>query len=155
MTRIVRCIMIVVLLAPALFAAPPSADAEKVWSMEKAYWGYVQANDLGKYRNLWHSDFLGWPSVSPEPLRKDHITDWITTHASKGETLKSYDLERLTTQVTGKFATVTYRVRQTWVDKSGAGQPSTIRIIHTWLRNAGGTWQIISGMSAPTNAEGH
>jgi len=24
-----------------------------------------------------------------------------------------------------------------------------------WLRNAGGTWQIISGMSAPSNAEGH
>jgi len=57
--------------------------------------------------------------------------------------------------VTDKFATSTYRVRLTWADKNGAGQPSTIRIIHTWLHNAGGTWQIISGMSAPTNAEGH
>jgi hypothetical protein len=37
MTRIVRCIIIVVLLAPALFAALPSADEEKVWSLEKAY----------------------------------------------------------------------------------------------------------------------
>src|ERR1019366_1293618 len=100
MTRIVRCAMIVVLLAPALFAAPPSADAEKVWSLEKTYWEYVQANDLERYRTLWHADFLGWPLSSPEPARKDQITDWITAHTSKGETLKSYNLERLAVQVT-------------------------------------------------------
>ena len=115
MTGIVRCTIILVLLAPALFAAPSSADAEKVWSLEKTYWEYVQADDLGRYRTLWDSDFLGWQSVSPEPLRKGHITDWITAHTSKGETLKSYDLERLTMQATDKFATVTYRVRLTWV----------------------------------------
>jgi ketosteroid isomerase-like protein len=155
MTRIVRCIIIVVLLAPALFAALPSADEEKVWSLEKAYWEYVKGNDLQTYRTLWHADFLGWPNMNPEPVRKDHITDWITTHTSKGQTVKSYDLERLTTQVTDNLATVTYRVRLTWADKNGAGKPATLRIIHTWLRTASGTWQIISGMSAPTNAEGH
>ncbi|HMK29351.1 MAG TPA: nuclear transport factor 2 family protein [Terriglobales bacterium] len=152
MTGIVRCTSILILLASALFAAP--GDAEKVWTLEKAYWEYVQANDLARYRTLWHTDFLGWPLVSPEPVRKDRITDWITAHSGKGETLKSYDLERLTTQVTGNVATVTYRVRLTWADKHGAGQPATLRIIHTWLRNGGG-WQIISGMSAPSNAEGH
>jgi ketosteroid isomerase-like protein len=125
-----------------------------VWSLEKAYWDYVKSNDLEKYRSLWHEDFLGWPSVSPEPLRKDHITDWITFRTSQGETLKSYDLERLTAQVTGDVATVTYRVRYTFADKNGAGQPSQVRIIHTWLRSREGKWQIISGMSAPTNAEG-
>ena len=66
MTRIVRFTIIVVLVAPTLFAAPPSGEAEKVWSQEKAYWEYVKANDLQKYRTLWHTDFLGWPSVSPE-----------------------------------------------------------------------------------------
>ena len=115
----------------------------------------MKANDLERYRSLWHEDFLGWPSVSPQPLRKGHITDWITFRTSKGETLKSYDLEQLTAQVTGDVATVTYRVRYTFADKTGAGQPSQVRIIHTWLRSAGGKWQIISGMSAPTNAEGH
>ena len=155
MTRIIHCTVIGVLLSASLFAAPPSADSEKLWSLEKTYWEYVQGNDLQEYRNLWHSDFLGWPSVSPEPLRKDHITDWITAHTSKGESLKSYDLERLTTQVTGDVATTTYRVRLTWADKAGPGQPSTIRIIHTWVRKPGGGWQIISGMSAPTNTEGH
>ena len=155
MTRLIQSVLMVVLLSASLFAAPPSSDTEKLWSLEKAYWQYVQANDLQNYGTLWHADFLGWPSVSPEPLRKDHITDWIKAHSSKGETLKSYELERLTTQVTGNLATVTYRVRLTWADKNGPGQPTTIRIIHTWVRDAGGTWQIISGMSAPTNAEGH
>lgn len=155
MSRIVRMAFVLVLCAPTLFAASSSADAEKVWSLEKAYWQYVQANDLGKYRALWHADFIGWPSVSPEPLRKDRITEWITAHTSKGEGLKSYELERLTMQVSENLATVTYRVRSTWSDKSGTGQPSTIRIIHTWIRSAGSDWQIISGMSAPTNADGH
>jgi ketosteroid isomerase-like protein len=136
-------------------AALPSANEENVWSLEMAYWEYVQANDLQTYRTLWHADFLGWPTMSPATVRKGQITDWITTHASKGETLKSYDLERLTTQVADNLAIVTYRVRLTWADKKGAGQAATLRIIHTWLRNAGGTWEIISGMSAPTNAEGH
>ena len=139
---------------PTLSAAPPVAEADKLWSLEKAYWEYVQNNDLERYRDLWNRDFIGWPSVSPEPLRKDHVTDWITAHTSKGETLKSYDLERLTTQVTGDVATTTYRVRQTWADKTGAGLPSTVRIIHTWVRERDGAWRIVSGMSAPTNAEG-
>lgn len=154
MNRIVRCAIIVALLAPALFAALPSTE-DKVWSLEKAYWEYVKANDLQRYRALWHTDFLGWPTMDPEPVRKDHITDWIITHTSKGDTFKSYDLERLTTQVTDNLATVTYRVRLTWADKNGAGESSTLRVIHTWLRNVRGNWQIISGMSAPTNAEGH
>jgi ketosteroid isomerase-like protein len=155
MTRIVRLTVVAVLLAPALLAAPLSADAEKLWSLEKAYWQYVQANDLQKYRTLWRTDFLGWPYVSPEPLRRDHITDWITAQTSKGESLQSYDLKRLTSQVTGDVATTTYRVRLAGGDKAGAGQSSTIRVIHTWVRDANGTWQIISGMSAPTNADGH
>ncbi len=155
MIKILCCVATVVLFSSVLFAAQPSNDAEKVWSMEKAYWEYVQAKDLQKYRTLWHPDFLGWPSVSPEPLRKDHITDWITAYTEKGETLKSYDLEKLAVQVTGNIATSTYRIHQTWVNKGGAAQTSVSRIIHTWVRDTAGVWHIISGMSAPTNADGH
>lgn len=126
------------------------ADEAKVWSLEQAYWQYVQANDLDGYRTLWHADFLGWPFINDEPTRKEHITDWITAHTQKGNVLNSYDLERLPVQVTRKVATTTYRVRSTWVDKNGAGKPTTSRIIHTWLRDSGGTWQIVSGISANT-----
>jgi hypothetical protein len=58
-------------------------------SLEKAYWEYVKANDLEKYRALWHQDFLGWPLISLAPLRKDHITDWITMNTSKGVKFQS------------------------------------------------------------------
>jgi ketosteroid isomerase-like protein len=155
MNGITSCIAVVVMLTSTLFAAQTSSEAEKVWALEDAYWKYVQANDLQSYGTLWRSDFLGWPSVSPEPLGKDHITDWITGHTNKGESLKSYDLEKLSIHVTGTIATAAYRLRQTWADKNGVAHTSVIRIIHTWLRDGEGRWQIISGMSAPTNPEGH
>jgi hypothetical protein len=60
----------------------------QVWSLEKAYWEYVKANDLEKYRALWHEDFLGWPLVSPSPIGKEHITDWITVNTSTGLKLR-------------------------------------------------------------------
>jgi len=143
----------VLLLTATMFAATRSADEEKVWTLEKAYWQYVQANDLKSYRALWRSDFLGWPLVSSEPLRKDHVTDWITTLTGEGLALKSYDVEEVAIQVSGNLATAAYRVRQTWVDKNGTARTSVIRILHTWVRD-GETWQIVSGMSAPTNADG-
>jgi hypothetical protein len=84
---------------------------------------------------------------NPEPVHKEHITDWIAVHTSIGETLKSYDLERLAAQATGNYVTVAYRIRLNWVGKDGADKPSTIRVIHTWLRDAGGKWQIIGHSS--------
>jgi len=144
-----------VLLAFPLFASQPSADEKEVWSLEDSYWRYVQANDLDQYRTLWHADFLGWPLSSPEPVRKERITDWITAHTSTGETLKSYDLQRLAAQASGDHVTVTYRVHMSWVNKDGVDQPGNLRVIHTWVRNASHKWQIISGMAAPPNAQGH
>jgi ketosteroid isomerase-like protein len=155
MNRIARPAIAVVLLASVLFAGQPSADEKEVWSLEDAYWQYVKANDFEHYRTLWHADFLGWPYSDPEPAGKEQITGWITAHTSKGETLKSYEVERLKARVTGNNVTTTYRTHLVWVDKNGTDRPGSIRIIHTWLRSAGGNWQIISGMGAPTNAEGH
>lgn len=146
-----RIVAVVVLLTASCFAQV----ADQLWSQEQAYWQYVQTNNLEAYRSLWHADFLGWPYVSPEPVRNSQITDWITAHTSKGETFKLDGLERLVIQTIGNDATVTYRVRARWLDKGGKGDPVTIRVIHTWLRGPDGKWQIISGMSAPTNADGH
>lgn len=148
-------IIVVVLLAPVLLAGQPSVHEKEVWSLEDAYWQYVKANDFEHYLTLWHPDFLGWPYSSPEPAGKDQITEWITAHTDKGETLKSYELERLKARAIGDYVTVTYRARLIWTDKNGADKPGSLRVIHTWLRDSGGKWQIISGMGAPTNAEGH
>jgi ketosteroid isomerase-like protein len=155
MIRIGLCIMAAMLCATKLVAAPLSGDEDKVWALEKAYWHYVQTNDLNSYRSLWHADFLGWPYMSSEPLRKDHITDWITAYQERGDALKSYDLEPLSIQVTGNLATTTYRIHARWLNKGGTETTASSRIIHTWLRDTAGSWKIISGMSALTNSEGH
>ncbi|MBV8146872.1 MAG: nuclear transport factor 2 family protein [Gammaproteobacteria bacterium] len=154
MNRIASFGLVAALSAGPLLAGQPAAEKE-VWSLEDSYWKYVQANDLEGYRTLWHEDFLGWPLSSPEPVHKAHITDWITAHTSSGETLRSYSLERLEAQATANYVTVTYRVRLNWVDKAGVEKPGSLRVIHTWLGSVGHKWQIISGMAAAPNAQGH
>jgi ketosteroid isomerase-like protein len=150
----IACFVLSLLLVIPLTVAQQSSNEDKVWSSEEAYWQYVKANDLESYRSLWREDFLGWPFSSPEPARKVQITKWITAHTDKGESLDSYHLERLPVQVSGDIATTTYRVQATWLGK-GKTQTDSVRIIHTWHRESDGTWKIISGMSAPTDKQGH
>jgi hypothetical protein len=129
-------------------------DESQVWNLEKAYWEYVKANDLEKYRELWHEDFLGWPFVNSVPVRKDHITDWIIMNTSKGIVLQSYSIEQVAIQITGDIAVTQYRIKMNWTkDQAAETKNDALRITHTWIR-AHGTWQIIGGMSAPVNADG-
>jgi ketosteroid isomerase-like protein len=138
----------------AAFAEDSDKEQAQIWNLEKAYWAYVKANDLEKYRALWHENFLGWPFVSPAPVRKDHITDWITSNTSKNITLQSYSIEQLAIQVTGDIAMDFYRINATWANGAGAEvNTDRLRITHTWTRTHG-TWQIIGGMSSPVSATG-
>ena len=139
--------------SPARAQDPPRTEAQ-VWNLEKSYWEYVKANDLEKYRALWHDDFVGWPLISSAPVRKDHITDWMTANTSKGMKLQSYSLEQLAIKITGDIAIDHYRIKLNWANNDGANlRTDTLRITHTWTRTHG-TWLIIGGMSAPVNADG-
>ncbi len=127
---------------------------EQIWNLEKAYWEYVKTNDLEKYRALWHENFLGWPFVSSAPVRKDHITDWITTNTSKGVKLQSYSIEQVAIQVTGDVVADYYRIKMNWAKDDGAEtRTDAMRITHTWIKT-NSTWQIVGGMSAPVNSDG-
>ena len=149
-----KYIPFLLVLATAGFAQDSAKQEAQVWNLEKAYWEYVKTNDLEKYRALWHEDFLGWPFVSSAPLRKDHITDWITSNTSKGVILQSYSIERLAIHVTGDVAIDHYRIKATWANNEGAEvRTDAFRITHTWIRTHD-NWQIIGGMSAPVNSEG-
>ncbi len=143
---------IMILFALAILAAGTSAasenDEQTLWKLERAYWQYVEANDLKSYANLWHENFLGWPSVSAAPVHKDRITDWITNQTSKGLTFKAGEFKPADLKVTGDVASCCYWITLHWLDRDGNGTPSTIRITHTWLRT-GGEWRIVSGMSMP------
>jgi len=149
-----KALPLLLLLAATAFAQDSAKDKAQIWNLEKAYWEYVKANDLEKYRALWHEDFVGWPFVSSAPVRKDHITDWITANTSKGIKLQSYSIEQLAIQVTGDIAINDYRIRAKWAASDKAeSRTDAFRITHTWIR-AHGTWQILGGMSAPVNADG-
>ena len=155
MARKLCLAVVVMLLAPVLFAQSSSGAEDQVWAREQAYWQYVKAADLDAYRSLWHENFLGWPYTSPEPVRKAQITNWIKVHTDKGDSLKDYTLERLVSQQTGDLVTTTYRISLTWAGKNGTNASDASRVIHTWIRGSDGKWRIISGMSAPVSADGH
>jgi ketosteroid isomerase-like protein len=149
-----KYIPFLLVLATAGFAQDSAKQEAQVWNLEKAYWEYVKTNDLEKYRALWHEDFLGWPFVSSAPVRKDHITDWITANTSKGVKLQSYSIEQLAIHVTGNVAIDHYRIKAKWANNEETEvRTDAFRITHTWIRT-NGEWQIIGGMSAPVNPEG-
>ena len=134
-------------LAVSSGAAPqlqPAPNEQSLWRLENAYWRYVQNNDLKSYIALWDENFLGWPAVSPTPLRKDHITDWITAQTSQGHALKSFEIKSASIQVSGDIAVTCYWVAYAWLDKDGKGETLRSRILHTW-RKTGDDWHIISG----------
>ncbi len=148
-----RFIIPAIVLCVAVLSAVPafsqqSAEEQEVWKLEHAYWEYVKALDLEGYRSLWHRDFVGWPSSSAEPARKDHITDWIKKFTDKGLRLKSYTLTPAASQATGDVVITHYWMTDLWVDKQDRGEPDNTKITHTWIRTPEG-WQIIGGMSAP------
>jgi len=149
-----RIITLFLAFTATAFGQNPAKEETQVWELEKAYWEFVKGNDLEKYRALWHENFVGWPFVSPKPVRKAHITDWITSNTSKGITLQSYSLEQLAIQETDNIAINYYRIKATWTNSTGAEvKTDRMRITHTWIR-ARDTWQIIGGMSSRVNAKG-
>jgi Domain of unknown function (DUF4440) len=123
-------------------------DEQTVWGLERAYWRYVQENNLSAYAGLWHKDFLGWPSVSAAPVHKNHITDWITSQTTKGLAFKMVEFKPAAIQVTEAVAVACYWITFKWLDKDRNGAANTIRITHAWLRT-GNDWRIIGGMSMP------
>ena len=147
--------LLLALICASQLIASPASDETQIWNLEKACWEYVKANDLEKYRALWHDDFVGWPSVSSEPVRKDHITDWIMNNTSEGLKSQSYAIEQRAINVTGDIAIDHYRIKMNWAkgDTGKVARTDATRITHTWMR-IGNTWQILGGMSAPVNADG-
>ena len=123
-------------------SAQASSSEQAVWNLEHDYWRHVEGNDLTAYRNLWHANFLGWPSVSATPVTKEHITDWITSQTAKGLTFKSMAFKPAKIQVTGDIVVACYWITSAWLDKNGKGDPHTVRITHTWVRD-GNDWRII------------
>src|SRR5579864_9203663 len=102
--------------------AQTSEDEQTLWKFERAYWNYVQDNDLPGYRSLWNEAFVGWPAVSAAPVHKNHITDWITAQTSKGLAFKTVEFKPAAIRVSGDVAMTFYWITFKWVDKNGEGR---------------------------------
>jgi len=123
-------------------------DEQRLWELEDAYWRYVQENNLPAFLNLLHNNFLGWPSVYPAPVHKDHMTDWITSKTSQGLAFKRVSLKRLGVARTGDVAVTCSSITYAWQDKNGNGTAIPLRMTHVWLKDDN-DWQMIGGMSMP------
>jgi hypothetical protein len=148
--RLVTGVFLGFLLIPSAgtTAARPSGDEQTLGNLEHDYFRYVESNDLPGYLSLWRPSFLGWPSVNSAPVRKDHTTDWITSQTSKGLTFKLINFKPAAIQITDNLGITCYWVTFKYLDRAGSGEPHTIRITHTWLKD-GKDWHIIAGMSMP------
>ncbi|MGD0740321.1 MAG: nuclear transport factor 2 family protein [Terracidiphilus sp.] len=152
----IKIASVFVILLTAISVATPAcaqqSDNEKaVWKLETAYWEDVKALDLDGYKKLWHENFVGWPYSSSQPVRKDHITDWIKARTDKGATMVWYELEPADSRATENVVVTEYWLTSLWADKAGHGEPLTQRVTHTWIKTASG-WEIIAGMSASVPA---
>jgi hypothetical protein len=147
-SRLFSLICWLAILSQEASSSEPSGDERTLWDLERAYWRYVENNDLTAYSDLWNENFLGWPSVSSTPVRKDHITDWITSQTGKGLVFKAGEFKPAGIQVTGDVAFTCYWITLKWLDTRDTGEAQTFRITHAWLRS-GKDWRIIGGMSMP------
>ena len=71
------------------------------------------------------------------PVRKDHITDWITNSTSKGLNLQSVlQLSNWLFDVTGDVAIDHYRIKANWAkgDSGDMLQTDSMRITHPTIR---------------------
>ena len=54
----------------------------------------MRAVDLAGYQELWHPSFIGWPIISPQPVRYDkRIADWIAENIAQELRLESYSIK--------------------------------------------------------------
>jgi hypothetical protein len=145
-------ILLVLALCSVIPSVAQDADNEHaVWKLENAYWEYVKALDMDRYKALFHENFVGWPYSNSQPARKNHMTDWIKTHTDKGAILAWFELKPAESQAAEDIVVVDYWVTSLWADKAGHGEPFTQRVTHTWIKTTT-RWQIIGGMSAPVPA---
>jgi hypothetical protein len=143
--RALIALFVALCLGTPLFAQQ-TENEQAVWKLETSYWEIVKALDMDRYKDLWHPNFIGWPSTNSQPVHKDHITDWITAHTQKGEKLQWFALQPGAVQSTDNVVVTDFWVTAFWADASGRGEPSTSRITHTWIKTGSG-WRIIGGMS--------
>src|SRR5947207_12179322 len=118
----------VILASDVAISSQASKDEQTIWELERAYWRYVQENNLSAYADLWHKDFLGWPSA-PHPFTKTTLQTGLPRKPLRGWHSRLVEFKPAAIQVTEDVAVACYWITFKWLDKDGNGAANTIRKI--------------------------
>ncbi len=121
--------------------------------MEEKYWDYVQKIDTVAYKNLWHNEFIGYPSFGDGVSNKSKIAIWIP-ELHKDPNLKfSYKLYRKATNAIDDVVIVFYDADEIWTDEeNNIVRKETFKFTHTW-KKYNDSWLILGGMAAKKNQD--
>jgi ketosteroid isomerase-like protein len=134
-------------LAATTTTGPEWTAAERgIWALEVRYLKLFETGDLEGMAALYHPEFLGWPSHSPEPV--GHVQG----RASVEGLLRTLEITQLEFEprailIEGGIALAHYVVILTVVADGGAREQMPFRVTHTWIK-VGEAWKILGGMSA-------
>lgn len=123
-----------------------SETEQEIWKNEKAYLEFRQKGDLEAMAEMWHENFVGWPSWAEQPVNKEFAVAAIKERLSHAK-LVSFELKPAAIEVFGNVAINHYFVSGVWQDSEGNEVRTTTRITHTWMKQDG-KWKIIGGMSS-------
>lgn len=123
-----------------------SRDEQTIWSLEEAYFAHYAKGETQALEGIWHSDFIGWPSESPEPVRKSSASQSVRDFLARAR-IVSFKLRPMAIAIRGEVAITHYFLDLRLEDLDGGIVESSVRITHTWLREDG-MWKVFGGMSA-------
>ena len=125
----------------------------EAWQMEEKYWDYVQKIDTIAYKNLWHNDFIGYPSFGDGVSNKSKIAIWIPELHQDPNLKFSYKLYRKATNAIDDVVIVFYDADEIWTNKDGnIVKKETFKFTHTW-KKYNDNWVILGGMAAKKNQD--
>lgn len=122
-------------------------DEQTIWSLEEAYFAHYAKGETEALESLWHSDFVGWPSESLEPVQRSSASQSVRDFLARAQ-IVSFTLRPMAIAIRGEVAITHYFLDLRLEDVDGGIAESSVRITHTWLREDG-LWKVFGGMSAP------
>jgi ketosteroid isomerase-like protein len=123
-----------------------SQDEQTIWTLEESYFAHYAKGETEALEGLWHADFIGWPSESPEPVKKSGASQSVLDFLARAS-IVSLTLRPMAIAVRGDVAITHYILDLRLEDRNGRIVERSVRITHTWLREDG-MWKVLGGMSA-------
>lgn len=123
-----------------------SQDEQTIWTLEESYFAHYAKGETEALEGLWHADFTGWPSKSPEPVKKSGASQSVRDFLATAQ-IVSFDLRPMAIAIRGDVAITHYFLDLRLEDPDGRIVESSVRITHTWLREDG-KWKVLGGMSS-------